>query len=272
MANQRRSTRGSASASSARPASAIGSVGQLSWLKRIQQALSLANVIALATVIVALPAGFLAWRQLSDEEPIRSTPDQRAGAKSLADAALYKPQVRPSASSSGPTGATAPALTSGIVRTHVAHTVVVSPSTFDAREAELSRPNLILDSASVQDIGLGQLTKWSITMANEGRPTNVSVMNTQELSNLEAPTMTLLCPEVEKTGTTVRFGKKTGATLYGGAPLSQSDWNAYTNGTPLMLAATYCFMDEVTHKPYVKHICLKHYANGQTAGCRTNND
>ena len=149
---------------------------------------------------------------------------------------------------------------------------VVSPSTFDEREAELSRPNLILDGASVQDIGLDQVTKWSITMANEGRPANVSVMNTQELSNLEAPKKTLSCSEVEETGTTVRFGKRTSATLFGGPPLSQSNWDDYNKGIPLMLAATYCFTDEITHRVYVKHICLKRYANGQTEGCRKNND
>ncbi len=39
-----------------------------------------------------------------------------------------------------------------------------------------------------------------------------------------------------------------------------------------MLAATYCFTDEVTRKAYVKHICLKRYVNGQIEGCRKNND
>jgi hypothetical protein len=96
-------------------------------------------------------------------------------------------------------------------------------------------------------------------------------MNTQELSDLDGPTVTLTCNQVKKTGTTVQFAKQTGATLFGGV-LNQTEWDAYNKGTPVMLAVTYCFQDEITRKSYVKHICLKQYANGTLVGCRKNND
>ena len=272
MANQRRSNGNRSSARRNRPVAATRSTGLLSWLKRVRQALSLANAIAFAAVVVALPAGLLAWHQLSDEKPVAAAQVQGADAIKLPNAALPKADTGASGSPSSSTAPTASVIARTAENASAPRTAGVSPSTFDEREAELSRPNLILESASVQDIGLDQVTKWSITIANEGRPANVSVMNTQELSNLEAPKKTLSCSEVEKTGTTVRFGKRTSATLFGGPPLSQSDWDAYIKGIPLMLAATYCFTDDVTHRDYVKHICLKRYLNGQTEGCRKNND
>ncbi len=204
--NQSKSYNSKSTASSRRPAVAAGVAGQSSWLKRIQQALSLANVIAIAAVVVALPACLLAWHQLVHERSVSITHARKVDAKKRVHNAPAKSDVRASSSVSGTTIAPVVARVEG--NDPKGRTVIVHQSSFDEREAELSRPNLILDGASVQDIGLNQTTKWLITMTNEGRPANVSVMNTQELSSLDGPRNTLSCAETEKSGTTVKFGKK----------------------------------------------------------------
>lgn len=269
MTNRRDPARSRTPTNATRPNIASGSSGQLSWLKRIQQALSVANVIALAAVVVALPAGLLAWHQLGND-----------GASNVADgngttlAIVPSNPTPPGNAAASPSAPTAPPLATVKAQTPtMPQTVIVTPPKSDDRTAELDRPSLGRAGATVSDIGLNKRPVWLVTIENEGRSALGKVNNTLELSDRDGPAATLSCAQVAAAiDAPVLFAHGTNTGLMSGAPLSQKDWDDYNKGVPIMLAATYCIKDDLTGRSYVRHICLKRYVGGSVLGCRKNND
>lgn len=267
MSNRRNPKRARAQTNATRPNTTNGAPGQLSWLKRIQQAPSVANLIALAALVVALPAGLLAWHQLDKEGTSLVANDNKAVRATVPDSPVppgnSAANAAPTALPLAPAKSTVPAASRTVTLT--------SPDRVD-RTAEADRPALNRASATVTNVALDKQPIWLVTIENDGRPANFLVNNTVELSDLDGPAITLSCAQVAQKVAPVQFARGANTAQMSGASLNEKDWEAYNRGVPLMLAATYCSMDDVTGKKYVKHICLKHYVNGSMLGCRRNND
>lgn len=227
------------------------------------------NIIGLATLIIGVPAGILAWKTWQDD-PQKQQSDREAVARQERSttalenqaAALGQIATRPAAMpEASPRPAPAPP-----------PQVIITQPRADNGEAALTRPYVYLKSWQLAKAGLNERAEWIITTENTGRPASVSTTQFQEVAEREISQVIPSCKDTITFGSSHPMKGEQRSIFRAHTPMDEASWNAFNSGTPIILSATFCYKDEITKRQHVTHICLKGYADKRVMQCAKGND